>query len=164
MIAVRTPDNVLYCGDAIFGEATFKKYPILFYTDIGDTLSSFKKLRSLIPSIDVSILYHGGIVSNLASLIDDHEKCILEVKDTVLSMLSERPLSVDEITAKIMQRNKIPDDIISYTLTKTPIQAYVAELERENTVEIRVTDGINRAHFINKASAHSAHSNPPVVM
>src|SRR3984957_6483958 len=28
MIAVRTPDNVLYCGDAVFGGETFKKYPI----------------------------------------------------------------------------------------------------------------------------------------
>lgn len=164
MIAIRTPDNVLYCGDAIFGEATFKKYPILFYTAISDTLNSFKKLRSLIPSIDVSILYHGGIVPNLASLIDDHEKRILEVKDTVLSMLHERPLSVEEITARMMQGNRIPDDIVSYALTKTPIQAYVAELERENLVEIRVTEGVNRAHLIDKASAHPAHSNPPVVM
>jgi glyoxylase-like metal-dependent hydrolase (beta-lactamase superfamily II) len=164
MIGVRTPDNVLYCGDAVFGEGTFKKYPILYYTFIGDTLNSFKKLRSLIPDTAVSILYHGGIVPNLIALIDDHEKRILETKNTVFSTLQAQPLSIEEITAKIMQRYMIPDDLISYTLTKTPIQAYVAELERENLVEIRVTGGISRAHVVNKELVHSTHPHPPVVM
>ncbi|MEI8125547.1 MAG: MBL fold metallo-hydrolase [Parachlamydiaceae bacterium] len=148
MIAIKTPDNVLYCGDAVFGEDTFRKHPILYYTFIDDTLNSFKKLRSLIPSIDVSIIYHGGVITDLASLIDDHEERILETKNTILSMLSERPLSLEEITARIMQTYKIPDDLISYILTKTPMQAYVAELEREHLVKMCVTDGINRAHMV----------------
>lgn len=164
MIAVKTPDNVLYCGDAVFGEDTFRKYPILYYTFIGDTLNSFKKLRSLIPSIDVSIIYHGGVIKDLASLIDNHEKRILETKSMILSMLSEHPLSLEEITARIMQTYKIPDDLISYALTKVPMQAYVAELERENLVEIRVAAGINRAHVIDKNSTHLSHYNSAVIM
>jgi glyoxylase-like metal-dependent hydrolase (beta-lactamase superfamily II) len=164
MIAVKTPDNVLYCGDAIFGEDTFRKYPILYYTFIGDTLNSFKKLRTLVHSVDLSIIYHGGMITELASLIDDHEKRILETKKMILSMLSECPLSVDEITAKIMQTHKIPDDLISYALTRTPMQAYVAELEREMLVEIRVTTGINRAHVIDKRSTHPSHQTSAVIM
>lgn len=152
MIAVKTPDNVLYCGDAILGEDTFRKHPILYYTFISNTLNSFKKLRSLIPSVDISIIYHGGMTKNLASLIDDHEKRILETKNMIFLMLSECPLSLEEITARIMQTYKIPDDLISYALAKAPMQAYVAELERENLVEIRVTAGINRAHLINKSA------------
>jgi glyoxylase-like metal-dependent hydrolase (beta-lactamase superfamily II) len=164
MIAVKTPDNVLYCGDAIFGKDTFRKYPILYYTFIGDTLNSFKKLRSLIPSVDVSIIYHGGMITDLTSLIDDHEKRILETKNMILSMLRECPLSLEEITARIMQAHKIPDDLISYALTKVPMQAYVAELERENLVEIRVTAGINRAHVTDKSSSHPSHHNSAVIM
>lgn len=164
MIAVKTPDNVLYCGDAIFGEETFRKYPILYYTFIGDTLNSFKKLRSLIPSVDATIIYHGGVIPNLTTLIDDHEKRILETKNMILSMLHECPLSLEEITAKFMQTNKIPDDLVSYTLTKTPIQAYVAELEHEKLIEIRVTAGINRAHIMDNTSTHSNHPSSVVVM
>ncbi len=164
MIAVKTPDNVLYCGDAVFGEDIFKKYPILYYTFINDTLNSFKKLRSLIPAVDVSIIYHGGVIKDLASLIDNHEKRILETKSMILSMLREHPHSLEEITAKIMQTYKIPDDLISYALTKVPMQAYVAELERENLVEICVTAGINRAHVIDKNSPHLRHHNSAVIM
>jgi len=164
MIGVKTPDNVLYCGDAIFGEDTFRKYPILYYTFIGDTLNSFKKLRSLIPSVDVSIIYHGGVIKDLVSFIDNHEERILETRNTILSMLSERPLSLEEITARIMQTYKIPDDLISYALTKVPMQAYIAELERENLVEIRVTAGINRAHVIDRNFSHPSHHNSAIIM
>lgn len=164
MIAVKTPDNVLYCGDAIFGEDTFRKYPILYYTFIGESLNSFKKLRSLISSLDATIIYHGGMIPNLASLIDDHEKRILETKNMILSMLRECPLSLEEMTAKIMQTNKIPDDLVSYALTKVPIQAYVAELEHEKLVEIRVTAGINRAHMIDQCSADPSHHSSAVIM
>lgn len=158
MIAVKTPDNVLYCGDAIFGEDTFRKYPILYYTFIGDTLNSFKKLKSLIPSVDTTIIYHGGMLPNLAALIDDHEKRILETKSMILSLLRECPLSLEEITARIMQTNKIPDDLISYALTKVPMQAYLAELEQEKLIEICVTDGVNRAHRVDTSSHLKHHS------
>lgn len=163
MIAIKTPDNVLYCGDAIFGEETFNKYPILYYTFIQETLDSFKKLRSLVPSVDATIIYHGGMISDLVTLIDDHEKRILETKNMIFSMLSGGALSVEEITAKIMQLKKIPDDLISYMLTKVPMQAYVTELEREGLLEVKVTEGVNRAHVRDKGSSHPIHHAKPIV-
>lgn len=164
MIAVKTPDNVLYCGDAVFGEITFKKYPILFYTFIDDTLSSFKKLKSLIPSVEVTIIYHGGMISDLAALIDDHEKRILETKTMIIEFLQEQPLSVEEITARVMQKHQIPDEIVSYALTKTPMQAYVAELERDNIIEMRVTEGVARAHILDKIGVYPEHPTSQVVL
>lgn len=163
MIAIKSPDNVLYCGDAVFGTETFNKYPILYYTFIGDTLNSFRKLRALVPSLDAIVIYHGGMISDLISLIDDHEERILEIKSMVLSMLKEIPHSLEEITSKVMQVKKIPDDLIAYMLTKVAIQAYVAELEREEIVEIKVTNGVNRAHIIDKSALHTTHHHKPVV-
>lgn len=163
MIAVKSPDNVLYCGDAVFGSDTFNKYPILYYTFINDTLHSFKKLKALVSTVDVTIIYHGGLIPDLTALIDEHEKRILETKSTVLSMLTETPLSLEEITAKVMQANMIPDDLIAYMLTKVPLQAYVVELEREGVVEIKVTEGINRAHLIGKHALPTTHPQQTVV-
>lgn len=164
MIAVKTEDSVLYCGDAIFGMDTFTKYPILYYSFIGDTLESFKKLKSLISSVDVSVMYHGGLVADLAAIVDEHEKRILETKSLILSLLREEPLSLEEVTAKIMQKYQIPDDLVAYALTKVPMQAYLAELERENLVEIRVTAGVTRAHAIDQSSPHLSHRDAAVIM
>jgi glyoxylase-like metal-dependent hydrolase (beta-lactamase superfamily II) len=148
MIAIKTPDNVLYCGDAIFGEEAFKKHPILFYTSIEDALRSCKKLKGQTFLTAAIVSYHKGIVSNATSLIDDHERRLIETKHVVLSMLQEGPLSLEEVVGKIMQLHKIPDSLVAYALTKASIQAYVADLEREKLVEIRVTNGIARAHVI----------------
>lgn len=104
------------------------------------------------PSLDATIIYHGGMIADLISLIDDHEERILETKSMVLSMLTESPHSLEEITSKVMQVKKIPDDLIAYMLTKIPIQAYIAELEREGTIEVKVADGVNRAYVINKST------------
>lgn len=164
MIAVKTADQVLYCGDALFGEDTFRKYPILYYTFIEETLESFKKLRSLIPSVDAAIMYHGGLISDLSSIVDEHEKRIRETKNLLLFLLQEGPLSLEEVTASIMQKYQIPDDLVAYALTKVPMQAYFAELERENLVEIRVTAGITRAHFIAQRASHPSHQETSVVM
>jgi hypothetical protein len=70
---------------------------------------------------------------------------------------------MEEITAKIMQTSKIPDDLISYMLTKVPMQAYVTELEREKLVEIIVTGGVSRAHIIDKRSPHTIHHSKAIV-
>jgi glyoxylase-like metal-dependent hydrolase (beta-lactamase superfamily II) len=146
MIAVKTPDQVLYCGDAIFGADTFNKHPILYYTFIHDTLHSFKKLKSLVPHSEATIIYHGGLIPDMITLIDEHEERILETKDHVLSLVRESPHSLEEITAKIMHRYQIPDSLIAYMLTKVPMQAYLAELEREKLIEVRVNAGVNRAY------------------
>lgn len=163
MIAIKSPDNVLYCGDAVFGMETFNKYPILYYTFIDDTLNSFRKLRALVPFLDATVIYHGGVISDLISLINDHEERILETKSMVLSMLTEIPHSLEEMTSKVMQAKRIPDDLIAYMLTKVPIQAYVAELEREGIIEIKVTNGVNRAYIIDKSAEHTTHHHKPVV-
>ncbi len=147
MIGVKTPDNVLYCSDAIFGEETFRKHRILYYTFIGQALGSLKKLKSLLPSTDAVIIYHGGTSPTVATLIDDHEKRILDTKNMVLSMVQEAPCSLEEITSKVMRIHSIPDSLVAYALTKTPLQAYIAELEHEKLIKIRVTEGTCRAHI-----------------
>lgn len=43
------------------------------------------------------------------------------------------------------------------------MQAYLAELEREKLVEIRVTAGVNRAHVIDKSSVHPDHHSSTIV-
>ena len=64
-----------------------------------------------------------------------------------------------------MQQHNIPDDIISYTLTKAPVQAYVAEREREKLLEMRVVGGVSRAHIISGGAAHhTSQHNPPIVL
>lgn len=143
MIGVITPDNVLYSGDALFGQETLKKHAILFYTDIEKTLASFKKLATL--AVDACVLYHGGVIHNLAELVQQHETKIIETKDTVFRLIQQQPLSVDMLTQKIMQHHAIPNTLVSFVLTQTAMRAYLTQLEKEQAIQLVVQDGLLQA-------------------
>ena len=154
-IGILTSDNILYSGDALFGVQTLQKHPILFYTDIGQTLKTFAKLKTL--SIKACVLYHGGVISSHAlenqnsdmkqndpfvELVQRHEEKILQTKDAVFNIIQNKQLSLDLLTQQVMQKYGIPGNVTSFTLTQTAIRAYVTLLESEKLVEIMVKDGL----------------------
>lgn len=139
-IGILSPDNVLYCGDALFGQTTFDKHPILFYTDIEKTLASFEKLSSL--NVQACVLYHGGVTYDLPAITRQHTERILEIKDAIFNIIKKEPLAIDLLTQQIMQRHKIPNNLVSFTLTQTTIRAYLTKLEKEKAVEMTVKNGL----------------------
>lgn len=142
-IGIVTPDNVFYTGDALFGKETFAKHLILFYTDIGNTLASFKKLAAL--KADMCLLYHDGISHELGILVQQHEARILYIKDTVLDLIRRQSLAIDTLTQKIMKQYNIPNNIVAFTLTQTAMRAYLTQLEYEKVIELKVVDGLLQA-------------------
>jgi glyoxylase-like metal-dependent hydrolase (beta-lactamase superfamily II) len=143
MIGIITPDNILYCGDALFGESTLEKHPVLFYTDIKKTLESFEKIKTL--NIDGCVLVHGGIIHDIAPLIQRHISKITEISDTLINLLRQQPLSIDEITQYIMQIYTINNNMVAFTLTQTTIRAYLSYLEQEKLINLIVSEGLLRA-------------------
>ncbi|MCX5923824.1 MAG: MBL fold metallo-hydrolase [Candidatus Dependentiae bacterium] len=139
-IGIITQDNVLYSGDALFGASTLSKHPMLFYTDIAQTLSTFKKLKTM--SVSACVLYHGGMIENLAEVAQVHEQRILETKDIILSMVQSKELSLDVLTQEVMQHYNITGSVISFTLTQTTVRAYLSMLEDENLIQVIVQDGL----------------------
>jgi glyoxylase-like metal-dependent hydrolase (beta-lactamase superfamily II) len=148
MIGVKTIDNVLYCGDAVFGEEAFQKHPVIYYTCIEDALQSFKKFCSLLPSVENIVAYHRGVIQNASALIEAHEQRIRDTQQRIFDIVKEQPCSVEEITTKLLRENHIPQSLVSYVLTKVPVQAYLAELEREKRIQMKVVDGCCRAHAV----------------
>ena len=139
-IGIITPDNILYSGDAIFGEETFEKHYILFYTDIEKTLASFKKISKL--KVDACVLYHGGLITDVVKIAKHHEDRILETLDLIFSIIKSKSISIDILSQEIMRKFKISENIVAFTLTQTTIRAYVTQLEKERKVKLMVNDGL----------------------
>jgi glyoxylase-like metal-dependent hydrolase (beta-lactamase superfamily II) len=143
MIGIITSDNILYCGDALFGENTIEKHPVLFYTDIQKTLASFEKIKTL--SIDGCVLVHGGVVYDITTIVDQHISKIAEIQENILMLLRAQPLSIDNLTQLIMQMYKIGNNIIAFTLTQTTVRAYLSYLESKKLITIIVAEGLLQA-------------------
>lgn len=143
-IGIITPDNVLYSGDAIFGEDTFQKHPVLLYTNIGKSLETFNKLASI--NVHACVFYHGGLLPNdLKSSTQQHKQRIEEIQLKILNYIAKQSRSVDTITQYIMQTYNIPDNIVAFTLTQTTMRAFLTELERQKKIELMVKNGLLQA-------------------
>jgi glyoxylase-like metal-dependent hydrolase (beta-lactamase superfamily II) len=142
MIAVRTPDNVLYCGDAIFGEETIEKHPVLFYTDISKTLDSLEKLRSA--KANGYVLYHGGGKDDIASLIDKHQAALETVSNAVLDTIKETEPSLEALTQKVIEKYGIESTVVQHVLTDTCVRAYVSKLQQDGKIVLEAQGGLLR--------------------
>lgn len=142
MIGVITPDNVLYCGDAIFGDETFDKHGMLFYTNIKDTLTSFQKLSQL--SIESTVFYHGALATEpLPRIAEKHRLKILETKSRILELIQKNGArSIDDLTQEVIKDLNIPQNIVQFTLTRTCVNAYLAQLQEEKAIEMGMRDGL----------------------
>lgn len=139
MIGIITPDEVLYYGDAIFGQETYEKHGVLFYTDIEKIKETFNKLKTV--DVRGHVLYHGSLVENPLQIIENHEKKIEETEKFILDVIMEAPISLESLIAKIMNRYKIDNNIVQHSLTSTCVRSYISYLESNGLIALNVEDG-----------------------
>ncbi len=140
-IGIISPDRVFYTGDAVFGPETYNKHKILYYTDITKTLASFDKLLTL-ENTQHTVLYHGGKIENLNEIVAIHKDRILRIREQVMNHLQEKLMSIDELTQQIMCEEKLPNNVVSFTLTQTVLRAYISHLQALNQLSFSVKDGL----------------------
>jgi glyoxylase-like metal-dependent hydrolase (beta-lactamase superfamily II) len=154
MIGVITPDKVLYAGDALFGPETFNKHGVLFYTNIGNTLNSLASLKDL--DIRAAVLYHGGIVDSkqaLLDLADQHVAKLEETHETLLGYINTQGhCSLSDVTKFAMNQFHVPDNVIQYTLTETPVKAFLQFMQKKNQVNLTVQNGTLLVNSVNNVA------------
>ncbi len=140
MVGVMTPDKVLYCGDAIFGEETISKHGVLFYTDIEKAKESLHKIGNYQEC--EYILYHSGLIKDIHSLRDRHLAKIEETTEFIRETICNSPISLDDLTQAVLKRYHIPQNVIQYTLTQTCVRAYVSAMQKNDLVSLTIEDGL----------------------
>ncbi|BFH73750.1 MBL fold metallo-hydrolase [Sulfurisphaera javensis] len=128
-------DNVLYAGDAFFGQKVLENFGIPFYTDFWESLNSLYKLKELIKGVDYVVIAHGPIYTNKKKMeelldfnISFNEKLIQKVKD----MITGNEMTAEEVTYKL-SGNKDVANILLNSITIKSILFQVAK-------NIRVTE------------------------
>lgn len=155
MVGIITAENILYPGDAIFGPGTFDKHGVLFYTHLGDTFNTFRKLEAL--SLDGTVLYHGGYVESIKELTTQHadklNEAITFVKDLIAT---QGTISHGDVLAAVMNKFAIPQNIVQLTLTETCVRAYLQHLQADNQITFAVEQGVANIRLADAGSAASA--------
>jgi glyoxylase-like metal-dependent hydrolase (beta-lactamase superfamily II) len=144
MIGIGNPaDQVLYCGDAIFGHDTLNKHGVLFFANITDTKASLQKLLTLSGRYNWFLLYHGGMLNNLQALVAEHMEKLAATENFIYETIQTNPnISIEILLQLVMKQFNVPSDIVQYALTRTCVLAYLTNLQEQNKINVKVVDGL----------------------
>lgn len=140
MIGLITPDGVMYCADALFGESTIEKHGLLYYTDVQRSIESLNKLKGVRASHYV--LYHGGVYEEISPLVERHVELFGQTEDFIMSAIREGSHSFEAVMKRVMEKYKAADKLAAYTLNATVVRAYLAYLQQQNRLEVQVVEGV----------------------
>ena len=96
-IAVITPDNVCYTGDAM---VSFRGLKLPYTLDYGMALESAEKLKQL--DCDTFILAHREVVEDFAPVADRYRELILSVVEKVAATITH-PMTEDQVCAALCE-------------------------------------------------------------
>ena len=140
MMGLLTPDGVMYCADALFGESTIEKHGLLYYTDLQKSIESLNKLKDVKASHYV--LYHGGVREEISSLVDRHVALFSQTAEFIMSVIRESSHTFEGVVQRVMEKYNVADQLPAYTLNATVVRAYLAYLQQQDRLTVQVVNGV----------------------
>ena len=139
MIGIKTPDEVYFLADCVFGENILEKYHISFFYDIAaqfETLDRIEKLegRLFIPA-------HAEPTEDIKPLATANRKKMQEILQVLLEICKE-PLHFEEILKRVFERFGLTMDINQYVLVGSTIRSYLSYLADQGKAECSVADSM----------------------
>ena len=139
MIGVKTPDDVYFLADCIFGENTVNKYHISFFYDIAaqfETLDMVEKLegRLFIPA-------HAEPMEDIRPLVKLNRDKSLEILNVLLDICKE-PMHFELVLKKVFEHYGLTMDHAQYVLVGSTVRSYLAYLCDQGKVECYVEDNL----------------------
>ena len=139
MIGVKTPDDVYFLADCIFGEGTVNKYHISFFYDIAaqfETLDMVEKLEG-----KLFIPAHAEPMEDIKPLVKLNRDKSLEILNVLLELCKE-PMHFELILKKVFEHYALTMDHAQYVLVGSTIRSYLAYLCDNGKVENYVEDNM----------------------
>ena len=139
MIGVKTPDDVYFLADCIFGEGTVNKYHISFFYDIAaqfETLNMVEKLEG-----KLFIPAHAEPMEDIKPLVKLNRDKSLEILNVLLELCKE-PMHFELILKKVFEHYALTMDHAQYVLVGSTIRSYLAYLCDNSKVENYVEDNM----------------------
>jgi glyoxylase-like metal-dependent hydrolase (beta-lactamase superfamily II) len=131
MIGVRTPDGVLFAGDALFGEEILAKHPVFFLYDVAAHLQTLESLRA--QAAEWIVPGHGRPVREAGPLVAANRAALERTAEAIRSFCA-RPAAFEDILAELCRAFAIQLNASQYVLVGGTLRAYLAWLADRGTL------------------------------
>ncbi len=139
MIGVKTPDNVYFLADCVFGENILEKYHISFFYDVAaqfETLDMVERLegRLFLPA-------HAEPTEDIRPLVAANRKKMQEILEALLEICRE-PLHFELILKRVFEHFGLVMDVNQYVLVGSTIRSYLSYLVDHGKIEYSIEDAM----------------------
>ena len=137
-------DGVAYVGDAVFGERVLERFGVPFAYDLKRFVETIEeKLMSLVDEGYAIVPSHGPVAEKgrARSMLEANAKRVYELKELVLDILSEKPMTLDQLVYEVTVRTARQEEPgpRSLLLNRLPVMSLLAWLEEEERIEAAVS-------------------------
>ena len=137
MIGVKTPDDVYFLADCVFGENIISKYHLSFFYDIAaqfETLDFVEKLEG-----KLFIPAHAEAMEDIKPLVAANRNKMLEILNKLMEICKE-PLPFELILKRVFEVFQLTMDYNQYVLIGSTVRSYLSYLVDQNKIEVYVED------------------------
>ena len=139
-IGIRTPDNVLYVGDALLEGEDLASAKLPYHLSVEMALDSIEQLRK--EKADVYLVAHCDVCTSLEFIIDENIQLLKDRCDRIEALIN-RPMTFSEIQNCVCQEFRmLSSKIRNAELYERSIRSYVEYLWDEGRVRVCAKDGI----------------------
>ncbi len=135
MIGVKTPDNIYFLADAVFGEDILKKYHISFNYDAAAFFQTLDYLETLEGTLYIPA--HGEPVTELRPLVEINRQKANEILNLLLE-LCEEPKFFEELLHLVFETYGLTMDYGQYVLMGSTLRSYLSYLYDTGRMEAYV--------------------------
>lgn len=128
-------ENVIYCGDAFFGQKVLENFVFPFYVDFWTAMESLERLKEIAKSVDHIIISHGPIYpkNKMIELIEYNINYGNNLVKEIKEILKEEEMTAEEIVVRVMlkrgKENVDPTAVLLNEITVKSILSEIAEAE-----------------------------------
>lgn len=139
MIGVKTPDDVYFLADALFGEDTLQKYHVSYIYDLKGFFETLDMLETLEGKLFIPS--HCPETTNIQPLIAANRQKALEIIGRLLE-ICQIPCNFDKILQQIFNSFQLTMDMNQYALVGSCIRSYLSYLVNQGKMEMQFQDNI----------------------
>ena len=137
MIGVKTPDGVLFLGDAVVGEEVLEKSHVPYIFNVDDYLDSLKKLEKI--DAEVYIPYHSNPVADIKPLVKANYENVLHNIETI-KQICKSPKTMDDIISEYFSLKNEKITAYRYAVNGGVIKSYVSNLHNKGILTDVIID------------------------
>ena len=125
MVGIRTPDDVLFIGDALASRETLDKYRVGYIYDVGAYLDTLARLREVKAALFIPA--HAAPTEDLSDLIDYNIAATEAVAEDILAACGA-PETHERILKALFDKYGLPLNFAQFALVGSTVRAYLAWL------------------------------------